>query len=200
MGRSTACDWRPCGHEEIKSVAIQSLEKMKMLKDGQLVQEKAAFFKALGDETRLRIIGMLNIQDLCLCEIVSGLDIPSSTISHHLQVLERGGVIHSRKEGKYTVFALNREVFMKHTIGIIGNGGNKMVIKILGSGCANCQKLEANAKEAIAALGMEAEFVKVQEVQDILAYGVMKTPALVIDEEVKVMGRVPSVEEIKKLL
>lgn len=75
-----------------------------------------------------------------------------------------------------------------------------MIIKILGSGCANCQRLEANAKEAINALGKEAEIVKVQEVKDILAYGVMKTPALVIDEKVMVMGRVATVEEIKKLL
>ena len=75
-----------------------------------------------------------------------------------------------------------------------------MILKILGSGCANCQRLEANAKEAVNALGLEAEIVKVQEVKDILAYGVMKTPALVIDEKVMVMGRVASVEEIKKLL
>lgn len=75
-----------------------------------------------------------------------------------------------------------------------------MVIKILGSGCANCKKLEANAKQAVEELGIEAEVVKVTDFKDILAYGVMKTPGLVVDEKVKVMGRVPSAEEIKKLL
>lgn len=75
-----------------------------------------------------------------------------------------------------------------------------MVIKILGSGCANCKKLEANAREAVKELGIEATIEKVQNFKDIMAYGVMKTPALVVDEKVKVMGRVPSVEDIKKYL
>lgn len=75
-----------------------------------------------------------------------------------------------------------------------------MVIKILGSGCANCKKLEANAKEAVKELGIDATIEKVENFKDILAYGVMKTPGLVVDEKVKVMGRIASTEEIKKLL
>ena len=75
-----------------------------------------------------------------------------------------------------------------------------MVIKVLGSGCMNCKKLEANSKEAVKELGIDAKIEKVESFKDILAYGVMKTPALVVDEKVKVMGRIASVEEIKKLL
>lgn len=75
-----------------------------------------------------------------------------------------------------------------------------MVIKILGSGCANCKKLEEHAREAAIQLGLDATFEKVQDYKDIVSYGVMKTPALVIDNHVKVMGRVASVDEIKKLL
>ncbi|KUO73539.1 MAG: redox-active disulfide protein 2 [Clostridia bacterium BRH_c25] len=75
-----------------------------------------------------------------------------------------------------------------------------MVIKVLGSGCANCKKLEANAREAVKALGIDATVEKVEDFKDILAYGVMKTPALVVDEQVKVMGRVATADEIKKLL
>lgn len=75
-----------------------------------------------------------------------------------------------------------------------------MVIKILGTGCSNCKKLEANAREAVKELGIEASVEKVEDFKDIMAYGVMKTPALVVDELVKVMGRVPSVEDIKKYL
>ena len=75
-----------------------------------------------------------------------------------------------------------------------------MVIKILGSGCMTCKKLEANAKEAVKELGIDATVEKVENFKDILAYGVMKTPALVVDEQVKVMGRVASTDEIKKLL
>lgn len=75
-----------------------------------------------------------------------------------------------------------------------------MVIKVLGTGCMNCKKLEANAREAVKELGIDATVEKVEAYKDILAYGVMKTPALVVDEKVKVMGRIASVEEIKKLL
>lgn len=75
-----------------------------------------------------------------------------------------------------------------------------MVIKVLGSGCANCKKLEANAKEAIAQLGIDATIEKISDFKEIVTYGVMRTPALVIDEQVKVMGKVASVEEIKNLL
>ena len=75
-----------------------------------------------------------------------------------------------------------------------------MVIKILGSGCAKCKKLEANAQQAVKELGIEATIEKVKEIEKIMEYGVMKTPALVVDEQVKVMGRVPSAEDIKKHL
>lgn len=75
-----------------------------------------------------------------------------------------------------------------------------MIIKILGSGCSNCKKLEANAREAVKELGIDAVIEKVENFQDIMAYGVMKTPALVVDEQVKIMGRVATVEDIKKYL
>ena len=75
-----------------------------------------------------------------------------------------------------------------------------MIIKILGSGCANCKKLEANVRDAVKELGIEADIKKVEDFKDIMAYGVMKTPALVVDEKVKSMGRVLNKEEIKKHL
>ncbi|MGI1659087.1 MAG: thioredoxin family protein [Desulfitobacterium sp.] len=75
-----------------------------------------------------------------------------------------------------------------------------MIIKVLGTGCANCKKLEANAKEAVKELGLEAVVEKVEDLQTIMSYGVMKTPALVVNDQVKVMGRVPSTADIKKYL
>ncbi len=75
-----------------------------------------------------------------------------------------------------------------------------MIIKVLGSGCANCKRLEANVKEAVKELGIEATIEKVEEIKDIMALGVMKTPALVVDGKVKVTGRVPAVADIKKHL
>ena len=75
-----------------------------------------------------------------------------------------------------------------------------MNIKILGTGCPNCQKLEANTEQALEELKMKAEIEKITEIQDIMSYGVMGMPALVIGGEVKVCGRVPDTKEIKGLL
>ena len=75
-----------------------------------------------------------------------------------------------------------------------------MIIKILGSGCPNCRKLMANTEEALKELNLEATVEEVKDVDKIIDFGVMKTPALVIDEKVKSSGRVLGTEEIKKLL
>jgi small redox-active disulfide protein 2 len=75
-----------------------------------------------------------------------------------------------------------------------------MVIKILGSGCKNCVTLKENAETALKETGMEAEIVKVTDFKDIMAYGVMSTPALVIDEKVVSFGRVLKPGEIAKII
>jgi len=75
-----------------------------------------------------------------------------------------------------------------------------MIIKVLGGGCPNCARLEANTLEALKQLNMEAEIIKVKEMKDIVAYGVMSTPALVVDEKVVSYGKVLKPAEIAKLL
>jgi small redox-active disulfide protein 2 len=71
-----------------------------------------------------------------------------------------------------------------------------LTVKILGSGCANCKRLEAAARQAASIAKVQADFVKVTNVNDILAYGVMATPALVVDEKVVSSGRIPTVAEL----
>jgi len=75
-----------------------------------------------------------------------------------------------------------------------------MEIKILGTGCPKCRALEANAREALAELGLEAAVTKVTDINRFVDYDVMTTPALVIDEEVVAAGRVATKEEIKEWL
>jgi small redox-active disulfide protein 2 len=75
-----------------------------------------------------------------------------------------------------------------------------MHIKVLGTGCAKCKKLEANVKEAVKELNLDATVEKVEDIQEIMAYGVMKTPALVIDGQVKSMGKVLSPADLKTYL
>jgi small redox-active disulfide protein 2 len=75
-----------------------------------------------------------------------------------------------------------------------------MEIKILGSGCAKCKKLEGAAREAVSELKLNAKVEKVEDMMEIIGYGVAMTPALVVDGKVVLKGRTASAEEIKKLL
>lgn len=75
-----------------------------------------------------------------------------------------------------------------------------MKIEILGTGCPKCKQLEENARKAVAETGKKVEVVKVTDIAKIIEYGVMSTPALVVDGEVKCYGRIPNVNEIKKWL
>ncbi len=75
-----------------------------------------------------------------------------------------------------------------------------MDIKILGSGCKKCIKLEEHTKEAVKSLGLDATVSKITDYEDILSYGVMNTPALVVDGKVVMSGQVPKAKAIEKLL
>ena len=75
-----------------------------------------------------------------------------------------------------------------------------MEIKVLGPGCPNCKRLEKNARAAVVGMGIEATVTKVSDMTDILAYDILSTPGLVIDEEVVCSGRVPNTPEITSMI
>ncbi|MCX6359475.1 MAG: thioredoxin family protein [Armatimonadetes bacterium] len=75
-----------------------------------------------------------------------------------------------------------------------------MDIQILGTGCAKCKTLYANAEAAVKELGLDATLTKVEDLREIIKLGVMTTPALAVDGKVKVAGKVATVADIKKLL
>ena len=73
-----------------------------------------------------------------------------------------------------------------------------MKIEVLGMGCPKCKKTAENAGRAVKELGVSAEVVKIEKIDEIMKYGVMMTPALVVDGEVKCVGKIPTIDEIKK--
>lgn len=75
-----------------------------------------------------------------------------------------------------------------------------MHVKILGSGCANCVNLEKATRQAVDELGLQATFEKVTDYADIATYGILRTPGLVVDEQVLLSGRVPTTGQVKDLL
>lgn len=76
----------------------------------------------------------------------------------------------------------------------------KKNIKVLGPGCAKCKTTYNNVLEALKQLGMEADVKKIEDIEEMMKYNVLSTPVLMIDEEMKVKGRVPEISEIKTLL
>jgi small redox-active disulfide protein 2 len=75
-----------------------------------------------------------------------------------------------------------------------------MIIKVLGPGCANCLALERLTRQAVDSLGLQASIEKVTDYPTIVGYGVMSTPALVVDDKVLISGRVPTLAHIRELL
>ncbi|HAL30245.1 MAG TPA: hypothetical protein DCP20_05970 [Coriobacteriia bacterium] len=75
-----------------------------------------------------------------------------------------------------------------------------MEIKILGTGCAKCKQLEKVVREAVDEMSLDATVVKVTELTDIMEYGIMSTPGLVVDGEVRLAGRLPKMAEVKSIL
>ncbi|HEY3436573.1 MAG TPA: thioredoxin family protein [Actinotalea sp.] len=75
-----------------------------------------------------------------------------------------------------------------------------MIIKVLGPGCANCVNLEKATREALVGLGADATVEKVTDYGEIAAYGIMRTPGLVVDEQVVLSGRVPTAAQVREIL
>lgn len=75
-----------------------------------------------------------------------------------------------------------------------------MEIKILGTGCPKCKELEKTTREVVEQNNFLATITKVEDIMEIMKYGVMSTPAIVVNEKVEIKGRIPSAEEIKQLL
>ena len=84
---------------ELKRIAEEAI-------NSQVVDKQSRFFKALADETRLRILRLLEVREMCVCEIMVALDLTQPTASHHLGLLENAGLVKARKEGKWVFYSI----------------------------------------------------------------------------------------------
>lgn len=105
-----------CTLDECRHIAKQAYTTFPLLKDDQDLVERARVFQALGNETRLKILGLLAVQDLCMCDITTTLESAASTITHHLRMLQDANLIVPHQEGRFTVYSLNREPLEKHRV------------------------------------------------------------------------------------
>ena len=105
-----------CTPEDCAEIKKKANNMFEILNDGMALKKKAAFFRALGNEVRLNLLGLLAVREMCLCEIVEAIGGANSTIAHHLRLLTEGGLVESRKEGKFTIYRLNNELIKKHKV------------------------------------------------------------------------------------
>jgi len=98
-----------CGLCEGKDATQYAAELEKLaagIMDPELTGRQTKFFKALGDRTRLRILKLLKAREMCVCEVMTALNLTQPTASHHLHVLEDAGLVRNRREGKWVFYSL----------------------------------------------------------------------------------------------
>lgn len=105
-----------CTKEDCRFIAKKARSKFHVLSNNRQIEQRAKLFQALGNKTRLHILGLLSMQELCGCEIVDALEGSTSTIAHHLRKLEDGKLITSRQVGKFTFYSLNDALLEMHRV------------------------------------------------------------------------------------
>lgn len=95
-----------CGGEDVSQYNEELKQLAEKIADRSAAQKKSRLFKALSDETRLRILGLLEVREMCVCEVMVALDLTQPTASHHLGLLENAGLVKARKEGKWVFYSI----------------------------------------------------------------------------------------------
>ena len=105
-----------CSPEECRHVAREASTIHPVLDDPQVITQRARVVQALGNETRLKILGLLSMRELCTCDIASALGAAASTLAHHLRMLVEAELIAARQEGKFTLYSLNAALIRRHRV------------------------------------------------------------------------------------
>jgi DNA-binding transcriptional ArsR family regulator len=107
LGRLVSSDIRNCDTQDAEAYASDLKLLAAAVGEDTSFRAKERFFKALGDATRLKIVKMLGRKEMCVCEVMTALDISQPTASHHLGILEREGIVEKRREGKWAIYNLS---------------------------------------------------------------------------------------------
>jgi ArsR family transcriptional regulator len=102
-----------CSVENASKYADELRKSAGKTMSAESADKKSRLFKALADETRLRILSLLNMREMCVCEIMVALDLTQPTASHHLGILENAGLIKDRKEGKWVFYSISDPTLTK---------------------------------------------------------------------------------------
>ena len=102
-----------CPAEDVTKYASELRQLVHEITDENAVETRSRLFKALADETRLKILMLLNIREMCVCEIMVALNLTQPTASHHLGILEEVGLVRDRREGKWVFYSLKNKRIMR---------------------------------------------------------------------------------------
>jgi ArsR family transcriptional regulator len=103
---NSACKLGVCLSEDASKYADELKQLADQTANKRSAKTQSRFFKALADETRIRILGLLEVREMCVCEIMAALDLTQPTASHHLGLLKNAGLISDRKRGKWVFYSL----------------------------------------------------------------------------------------------
>jgi len=108
-----------CPHEDPAKYAVELRELADKVAGADEAERLCRVFKALADTTRLRILKLLDVREMCVCEVMIALDLTQPTASHHLKILENAGLVKSRKEGKWVYYSLKDPETIKKILKLI---------------------------------------------------------------------------------
>ena len=97
---------RICSVEDASKHETELKQLVEDMGDHDLMEKQSRFFKALGSETRLKILKILSVREMCVCEVMIALNLTQSTASHHLNLLENADIVEDRKEGQWVFYSI----------------------------------------------------------------------------------------------
>ena len=183
-------------------------------------EARTRILKALAHPSRLFMVDQLSHGERCVCELTAMVGADMSTVSKHLSVLKAAGVVADEKRGMQVYYRLKMPCVLRffdcvgevieHTareqMEMANIRDSKSLIRslikiqILGTGCAKCKQLTENAETAARNLGLNYQLESVTEMNDIMRFGVIATPALAVDGTVRLVGKVVTAAEIQTIL